>query len=177
MEGQEAPRGIRQDISTPQIGSEILVYDRRRHKAFCLNQSSSVIWSLANGEHTIGEIRAAASLQLKYPVSEEFVLFAIEELRREGLIEQDATSEPAPAISRRAMMQRIGIGGALLLPAIAAIVAPTAAQAYGGCVDCTPDVSPSPSPSRSAQAARARRLQQERSAQQGANGTPSDPQQ
>ena len=156
MKSQETPRSIRQDISTQQIGSETLVYDERRHRAFCLNKSSSVIWGLANGERTIGEMRAAASLQLESPVSEEFVLFAIEELRRDGLIEPAAISQSTATISRRVMMQRIGVGSALLLPAIAAIVAPTAAQAYGGCVDCTPDVSSS----RSAQAARARRLQQ-----------------
>jgi hypothetical protein len=157
MKSPEAPRSMRQDISTQQVGAETLVYDGRRHKAFCLNQSSAAIWALANGERTIDEIAAAASLQLKCPVSEELVLFAIEELRRDGLIEPAAISEPAPTVSRRAIMQRIGVGGALLIPAIAAIVAPTAAQAYNGCVDCAPDVAPS----RAAQAARARKLQQQ----------------
>jgi hypothetical protein len=161
MKGQEAPRGIREHICTQQVGAEILVYDERRHKAFCLNQSSSVIWGLANGERTIGEMAAAASLQLESPVSEDFVLFAINELRREGLVEQEATPELASTISRRVMMRRIGVGGALLLPAIAAIVAPTAAQAYGGCVDCSPDIS-------SSRAARSRKQQ---------NSTQSSPQQ
>jgi hypothetical protein len=166
MKSQEAPRSMRQDISTQQVGAEILVYDERRHKAFCLNQSSSVIWELANGERTIGEIATAASLHLESPVSDELVLFAVEELRRDGLIEPAAIPGPTQTISRRAMMQRIGVGGALLVPAIAAIVAPTAAQAYGGCVDCTTDVEPS----RAAQAARIRQLQQQQSAQQ-ASGT------
>jgi hypothetical protein len=161
MKGQEAPRRIRQDISTQQVGSEMLLYDRRRHQAFCLNPGSSVIWSLADGERSIGEIAAAASLQLESPVSDEFVLLALEELRREGLIEPVASTAPAPTHSRRALMQSIGLGGALLLPAIAAIVAPTAAQAYGGCVDCSPDIS-------SSRAARSRKQQ---------NSTQSGPQQ
>ena len=31
---------------------------RRRHKAFCLNESSSVVWLLADGDRTIAEIGA-----------------------------------------------------------------------------------------------------------------------
>jgi hypothetical protein len=152
MSSREAPCSIRQEVSTQQIGTETLVYDGLRHRAYCLNQSSSVIWRLADGEHSVGEIRAAASVELKSDVSEEFVMFALEELRRDGLLEPSSVAEAAPAISRRAMLQGLGVGGVLLVPAIASIVAPTAAQAYSGCFDC--------SSSSSEQAARARRLQQ-----------------
>ena len=151
MNSREAPRSIRQKISMQQIGTETLVYDGLRQRAYCLNQSSSAIWRLADGEHTVGEIRAAASVELKSEVSEEFVLFALEELRRDGLLEPSPVAEGVPAISRRAMMRGLGVGGALLVPVIASIVAPTAAQAYSGCFDC--------SSSSSEQAARARRLQ------------------
>ena len=137
MNDRVAPRRIQESVSIQQIGTESLVYDERRHKAFCLNESSSVIWQLADGERTIAEISAAASLQLKTPVSEDLVLFAIDELRRDGLIESSSVDEPAPALSRRAMLRRLGVSGALLLPMIAAVLAPTAAQAYNGCVDCS----------------------------------------
>lgn len=137
MNERVAPRRIQESVSIQQIGTESLVYDECRHKAFCLNESSSVIWQLADGERTIAEISAAASLQLKTPVSEDLVLFAIDELRRDGLIESSSVDESAPAISRRAMLRRLGVSGALLLPMIAAVLAPTAAQAYNGCVDCS----------------------------------------
>ena len=142
----QAPRRILNDISVQQIGTEVLVYDPRRHKAFCLNPSSSVIWRLADGMHTIAEISAAASAELGAPVSEEFVIFALEELRQDGLIEPTPNAEPMSSISRRALLQKLGAGGAMLLPAIAAIVAPTAAQAYSGCVDCS--ATPSRTPAR-----------------------------
>jgi hypothetical protein len=138
MKDRVAPRRIQESVSIQQIGTEILVYDERRHKAFCLNESSSVIWLLADGERTIAEIRAAASLQLKTPVDDDLVLFAIEELRRDGLIEFSSVAEAAQALSRRAMLRRLGVSGALLLPMIAAVLAPMAAQAYNGCFDCTP---------------------------------------
>ncbi len=152
MRSTESPRSIRQDISIQHIGAETLVYDARRHMAYCLNESSSAIWNLADGERTIAELAAAASLQLGLQVSEDFVQFALAQLRADGLVE--ASSPVAglrPTISRRAMLQRLGVGGAMLLPAVSAIFAPTAAQAYSGCFDCS-----TATPSR---AARARRQQ------------------
>jgi hypothetical protein len=136
MKDGVAPRRIQGPVSIQRIGTETLVYDERRHMAFCLNNSSSVIWRLADGERTVSQISAAASLQLKAPVSEDLVLFAIEEMRRDGLIEPPSAVEPATGLSRRVMLQRLGVGGALLLPMIAAVLAPAAAQAYG-CVDCS----------------------------------------
>jgi hypothetical protein len=148
MKSRQRPRSIRQDIAVQQVGTEILLYDERRHMAFCLNESSAAIWKLADGERTVEAICDAASLQLKAPLSEEFVLFALEQLREDGLLEPELLPEAESAISRRALLKTLGVSGALLLPMVAAIVAPPAAAAYNGCVDCS-----------SSQAARARRAQ------------------
>jgi hypothetical protein len=137
MTRRDAPSRILEHLSIQQIGTETLVYDERRHRAFCLNKSSAVIWRLADGERSIAEISRAASLELDAPVSEELVLFALDELQRDSLVQPAPIAEARTAISRRAMLRKLGAGGALLLPAVAAIVAPTAAQAYGGCVDCS----------------------------------------
>ena len=84
MSSTETPRRMRQDISIQQIGAETLVYDARRHTAYCLNESSSAIWNLADGEHTIAELAAAASLQLGLEVSEDLVQFAVWRVGRRG---------------------------------------------------------------------------------------------
>ncbi len=139
----EAPRSVQQHITTQQVGAETLVYDELRHRAFCLNASSSAVWRLADGTRTVAEISAAASEELRASLSEELVWYAIEELLRDGLMEAASSSaKTVRAISRRAMLQRLGVGGVMLLPVVASIVAPTAAQAYSGCVDCSV-VSPS----------------------------------
>ena len=140
MTDAEAPRRIHGPISIQPIGLETLVYDKCRHKAFCLNEGSSAVWDLADGERTIAQIAAAASLRLRTAISEEFVLLAIAQLRQDGLMEPFARPETTPTITRRAILQRLGVGGAVLLPAVAAVLAPTAAQAYSGCVDC--DIQP-----------------------------------
>jgi hypothetical protein len=138
MASREAPRRIQQGISVQQVGTETLVYDEGRHDGLLSEREfSSVIWKLANGERTVAQIGSEASIQLKTPVSEDLVLYAIGELRGDGLIEPSPTGHIGPAISRRAVLRRLGVGGAMLLPVVAAIVAPTAAQAYSGCFDCT----------------------------------------
>jgi hypothetical protein len=68
------------------------------------------------------------------------VLFALEELRRDGLVQPSPAAEAGQAISRRAMLQRLGVGGAMLLPVVSAIIAPTPAQASSGCFDCSNSV-------------------------------------
>jgi hypothetical protein len=137
-------------MSVQQVGTETLVYDERRHRAFCLNESSSIVWNLADGKRNFARICEEASATLGVAVSEELVMFALDQLQSDGLLEE--LTVDTPAISRRALLQRLGMAGALLLPAVASIMAPTAAQAYSGCFDCS-----SVAPSR---AARARRLQQ-----------------
>jgi hypothetical protein len=153
---QWMPLRNQQQISVQEIGRETLVYDGVRHRAYCLNESSGVVWRLADGTRTVEEIGAAAEVELGVAVNEELVLFILQELRGDGLIEAARDEgEVRVGVSRRAMLERLGVGAAMLLPVIAAIVAPTAAQAYGGCVDC--DAS-------QARAARARRAQQSRAA-------------
>jgi hypothetical protein len=137
MKNRMPPRRVNELISVQQIGTETLIYDERRHRAFCLNESSSVVWQLADGERTVAQISAAASAQIKTPVSEDLVMFAIAELRKDGLVEPAPVEEGSPAISRRVLLRRLGESGALLIPMIAAVLAPTAAQAYNGCVDCS----------------------------------------
>jgi coenzyme PQQ synthesis protein D (PqqD) len=165
MGSHETPRRTHEQISIQQVGAETLLYDERRHMAFCLNRTSSLIWRLADGGHTIAQISAAVSLELKTAESEELVLFALDELRRDGLIEPCGRPDAAEPISRRALLQRLGVGGAMLLPVVSAIVAPTAAQAYSGCFDC------SVSPATRARAGQARaRSQQLNSSPNGNNG-------
>ena len=134
------PRGIRSNISVQQIGSEVLIYDELRHKAFCLNATSAAIWGLCDGEHTPAEIASAASVKLAIPIDEEIVRLGLRDLRRDGLVGPSAEIAAVQPVSRRVILQRIGGGAAIMLPMVAAVMAPTAAQAYSGCVDCSADV-------------------------------------
>ena len=141
-------------ITTQKIGDETLVYDERRHMAFCLNPSMSAVWRLADGERTAETIALEASRELGVEIGEELVTYALGELRENGLFEAATRYQPEAKgggmpsqvetslrtvadrmLSRRSMLARLS--AAALLPVVASILAPTAAQAYSGCVDCS----------------------------------------
>jgi hypothetical protein len=138
------PRAIREQIAVQAIGAEALLYDERRHMAFCLNATASTVWRHADGTRTIAEIAATAGVELGNEIGEEVVRIAVDDLQRNGLavwddgVDSSSAANPAAhVLSRRTMLARLSIGAAALLPVVASIVAPTAAQAYSGCVDCS----------------------------------------
>jgi hypothetical protein len=136
MNRTTTPRRAHHGISIQQIGAETLLYDERSHRAFCLNETSSILWRLADGTRTVDQLSAQATAELGAPVGRELVLYALQQLHSDGLMVLGASLEAASAISRRELLQRLGTGGAILLPLIVAIAMPTPAQAYNGCVDC-----------------------------------------
>jgi len=123
------------NLITQQTGDEVLLYDEQAHKAYCLNPVAAAVWNRCDGASDIASIAVSASLALELPVTEELVQLSLEELTRDGLLEVE---EPTllTTVSRRDIMLKLGVRAALLLPVVAAIAAPRAAQAYTGCADC-----------------------------------------
>lgn len=131
------PRRRTHQLSIQQVGQETLIYDEQTHNAFCLNPVAAAVWNLCDGETSAAVISVSASFALKLTVSEELVQLSLEALASDGLLESESPP-PAPAtISRRAAVSQLGVGAAMLLPVIAVIARPKAAQAYTGCVNCT----------------------------------------
>jgi hypothetical protein len=127
-----------------------LIYDEVRHQAFCLDPVAAAVWKQCDGQHTIAQIAAAAGLP------QESVHIALERFESDHLLEVQpvAAGEIPLALlasqSRRTLMTRLGASALLLIPAVAVISAPKAAQAYNGCVNCPPPtVTPSGSPATS----------------------------
>ena len=112
------------------LGHEVLVYDRERDKAQCLNQSAAAVWKLCDGRSAPAQIAAALQSQFGVPVDETFVWLALEQIGRDNLLER-SLKWPAtvPRLSRREAFRRLGIGVAIALPIVISITAPTPAQA------------------------------------------------
>jgi len=141
MSERYLPIRVTQDIAIQQVGDETLLYDERRHMAFCLNRIAAAVWNHCDGSHDPAQIANKLTLLLTHPVSTEIVEFALAQLRKDGLLQETiAALHPAEfaGISRRSLMARAGAGAIMLLPVVAAVMAPRAAQAYNGCADCTP---------------------------------------
>jgi hypothetical protein len=125
------PRARAEGVVVRELDEEVLVYDLGTHRAVCLNGAAAAVWRLCDGRRTPDDIRRALEQTNAGAVPEEFVWLALEQLGRDGLLDARAPARP-PALaglSRREMIRRVGLAAAVALPAVAAIVAPTPAQA------------------------------------------------
>jgi len=126
------PRKLQGDlIIVRKIEAEVLIYDERTHRAWCLNRSSACMWQLCDGRNTIEDIAAQAAKVLGSAVNQELVLLTMEELQEKGLLERDRVDALPRDVSRRRMIGKIGLATAALLPVVAAITAPPALAQSG----------------------------------------------
>lgn len=137
------------NILVQELDKELLVYDLNINKAFVLNETSAIIYQLCDGTKTVAQISDLMSQKLKNLVSEDLVWLALNELKRDGLLENtDEWKNPLAGLSRRAMVKKVGLATMVALPTISILTAPLAAQAascanpggaqpgvaiYGGC--------------------------------------------
>ena len=113
---------------------ELVVYDKARHRAFCLNPTEASIWRSCEERTSPEQGRRRLERELGRPVPDALVAFGVDQLRKAGLLE-DASSRSLKAPSRRELLRRIGVAGAALLPVVASLAVPpaVAAASCGGC--------------------------------------------
>jgi hypothetical protein len=122
----ELPRARKEKLIIKEVDGEMLVYDLTNDKAHCLNQTAARIWQYCDGNRSIAEIAELMSTPGNPPVADAVVLLALDQLQKFALLE--TKHEPIPQLAgmnRRELVRRIGIG-ALALPIIISITAPTA---------------------------------------------------
>ncbi len=142
------PAARRDGLVVREIGDETIVYDGEHHQAHCLNRTASLVFRLCDGTRAPQEIATRLGDGADPAAREALVSLALERLSSAKLLvaddehahgervvagEEHGTStceRSAGGTSRRELLRL----GALALPAIASIVAPTPAQAASGCV-------------------------------------------
>lgn len=113
-----------------ELPDEVLVYDKVRHHAHCLNQSAALVWRACDGQSAPEEIARKLTTQLAVTVTEDLVLLALAQLEEIHLLEQQGTITTSLAgMSRRQMTRSLGLAAAVALPVITSIMVPTPAQA------------------------------------------------
>jgi hypothetical protein len=109
----------------------MLVYDRDRDKAHCLNQTAALVWKYCDGKTTVSNMAQQLGRDLlSEPVDENVIWYALDQLGKDNLLDETITP---PAIlmgmSRREMVRVLGIAAAVAVPLVTSIIAPTPAQA------------------------------------------------
>lgn len=127
------PISRKQNIVVQELENELLVYDLQTNKAFCLNETSAMIFQLCDGKRSVSELADALSIKLKTLVSEDFVRLTLHELNRDGLLENpDEIKTYLNGINRREIVKKIGLASLIALPIVSSVIAPSAAMAASG---------------------------------------------
>ena len=125
------PRARREGLVIQELPDEVLVYDRERDKAHCLNQTAALVWGYCDGKTTVPTMARQLEHDLKTEaVDEKIVWYALNQLSKDHLLADDFI---APAMlsgmSRRQMVRVMGVAAVIALPLVTSIIAPTPAQA------------------------------------------------
>jgi hypothetical protein len=129
------PKSLKRDqLVVEELGTELMIYDQKRNQAFCLNQKAAFVWQHCDGQSTAASIAAQMEQSLGEPVDQKVVEFALQNLAQDGLLEPFSLLPFVQAgMSRRDVIQKIGVRAAVALPLVTALlVATPKAHASGG---------------------------------------------
>jgi hypothetical protein len=136
MRDQEKPSARREDVVVKELDGEVLVYDLRSNQAFCLNETSALVWEWCDGRRTVSEIADALGKKLKTPHGEELVWLALGQLIKESLLgDESEIADQFEGMTRRQIVKKIGLASMVAIPLVSSIIAPPAARASS--VGCT----------------------------------------
>ena len=128
------PKARKADLVTRQIPGELLIYDLKRHKAFCLNDTAAGIWKNCNGERTVADLTADLQRGLSTAIDDRIVWLALAQLERSHLLQTRMPRLAGQAPLSRRRLIRYGVAAAVALPLVTMVAAPTA-QAAGSLPD------------------------------------------
>ena len=132
------PKARVEGLLLEEAEDELLVYDQERDKCHCLNRTAAIVFRHCDGETTLGQMVVLLEKDLDILVNEDMVELALDRLEKARLLETEL--EGGPRYTRRQVMQKMALGGALaaLLPVVTTIVAPTPASAATFTCESTP---------------------------------------
>jgi hypothetical protein len=131
------PKTRNENIVVQEMENEILIYDLKTNKAFCLNATSAMIWQMCNGTRTVAEIGQSLSKKLDESVSEDLIWLALDNFKKNNLLENNKEfAVNFKGLNRRQVVKKIGLTSMIALPVIASIIAPSAAMAFSGFANC-----------------------------------------
>lgn len=136
MEKNNKPESRKENIVVQEYDGEVLIYDLESNKAFCLNQTSALVWQACDGKRTIAEITDWLGNHLNSQTNEDVVWLALDQLSKENLLEETNVPNKFEGLKRREVIKKIGLASLVALPVIASLAAPVAG-ATGTCMTVT----------------------------------------
>lgn len=114
-------------VVVQEFENETLIYDFKINKAYCLNETSTVVYRHCDGQTHFEKLKR------QYNYTDDLIYLALDELQKHNLIESEKITHFA-GMNRRDVIKKAGLGTLAALPIISALAAPVAAQAASNCV-------------------------------------------
>jgi hypothetical protein len=147
VEAKIFPKSRQEELVVQELINEVLIYDLKIDRAFCLNETSAQVWKLCDGTKSTGEIAETISQQLNSHISEGLIWIALDQLKKENLLANaDEIASRYQGMSRREMIRKVALTTAIALPVVSSLVAPTAAMAQSACVPLADACAPKGTP-------------------------------
>lgn len=131
------PTARRDDLIVREFADELLIYDKSREQAHCLNRTAALIWKQCDGRTSVDEIsrRLANEMQSEAAPNERAVWYALKQFKRDHLLEETLEipvgllRSVRSGLNRRQVMRALGLTAVVAIPLVTSMIAPTAAQA------------------------------------------------
>ncbi|HZQ07328.1 MAG TPA: PqqD family protein [Anaerolineae bacterium] len=134
MSSDVFPHARRAGLTIQPLGDELVLYDSTTDNAHVLNQSSTLVWQLADGKRSVETIAKLVAEELHSPPDEDLVWLALSQLSKAGLLQQSvAPPFRVTNMTRRDFLQKAA-RAAMVIPIVKTIRAPSYQQASS----CTP---------------------------------------
>lgn len=128
MPGQFLPQARTAQLIVQPLDKEVLLFDSVTDKAHVLNETSALVWKLANGKRTVEQITQLAARELHTQPDTDLIWLALTQLSKANLLEQPAFAVPLTAqVTRREFLQKAAMAAAVI-PVVKTISAPGAQQ-------------------------------------------------
>jgi hypothetical protein len=130
------PKARKRQLVVREFADELLVYDKERHEAHCLNRTAAAVWKHCDGRSSVVEISRRLTEEMTLtgdgPVNERLVWYALNQFKRDHLLEETLELPVGMlmngGLNRRQVMRAMGIS-IMALPLVTSMIAPTPAQA------------------------------------------------
>lgn len=116
------PNARNEAVAVQELEKETLIYDFEIDKAYCLNETSTIVYRHCDGKTSFEELKR------RYKYTEDLIYLALDELQTNNLVKSDKITH-FTGMSRREAIKKVGLGTLVALPLISFIAAPSAANA------------------------------------------------
>ena len=123
------PETRNENIVIQEMNKEILIYDLNTNKAFCLNETSAIIYQLCDGTRNIHEIVQSFNQITKNSITDDLIWLALDKFKQDNLLEDDSIEINFNGLSRLQVIKKVGLASLIALPLVSSVVAPTAGMA------------------------------------------------